>query len=276
MFHVVPAVVYTSCIHDPSSQGCLVKHDKAESSSRQYKTYIPASSLALFSTMASAPDDETIKARIIKHLNNDHLDSLVLYLEHYAHLSSFTARSAQLTSLSLNSLTISAAGATHTIPFPSGPLKSFSEVRPAVVAMDQSARSALSRSPITVKTYVPPTGIGLAFAIFATYNFITMTAPDQFYLPGTWLYETVYRHVPAFADFTYKAAPYVWWMIFLGHGVEAPTMMWPRLKKHNVPLGSALWWKWAGSQFFLDGMGTLTRFDKLVQAEEAKKAKASH
>lgn len=226
--------------------------------------------------MASKPDDEAIKARIIKHLNNDHQDSLVLYLEHYANLSSFAARSAQVTAITLSGLTISASGVTHVVPFPHGPLTSLAEVRPAVVAMDNTARTALARSPITVKTYVPPSGVGLVFAAFATYNLITMSAPDRFYLPGTLLYDNVYKYVPALAEFTYAAAPYVWWMIVAGHGVECPTMLLPRLRKHNVPVGSALWCKWVASQLITDGIGTIKRFDALVQAEEAKRAKASH
>lgn len=36
------------------------------------------------------------KTRIITHMNNDHQDSLVRYLEAYHNLSSFTARNAKI------------------------------------------------------------------------------------------------------------------------------------------------------------------------------------
>ena len=224
--------------------------------------------------MASKPDDDAIKARILKHLNSEHQDSLVLYLEHYLQLSSFSARNARLTSVDHSALTISASGATHVVPFPHGPLASLSELRPAVVAMDQEARTALGRSAVTVKTFVWPGLLGSLFALWVLHNAVTMWDPSH-YRPGSWMYEHVYGYWPWYASVCERNAWWVWWAIFGGHLAEWP--MWlPMLRRHNVPVGSGLWCGWLLSQFVLDGIFTIKRFEGLVRREEERKAKASH
>ncbi|KAL8626103.1 hypothetical protein Q9189_008215 [Teloschistes chrysophthalmus] len=101
--------------------------------------------------MEKGSQDEAAKARIIKHMNTDHQDSLIRYLEHFCHLSSFSAANAKLESLTLGSLSISSRlGRIHLIPI-QPPMASWSEARTRFAALDGEAVKGLGRSDITVK-----------------------------------------------------------------------------------------------------------------------------
>ncbi|KAI4281586.1 MAG: hypothetical protein L6R35_005614, partial [Caloplaca aegaea] len=108
--------------------------------------------------MTQSKEDEAAKERIIKHMNSDHQDSLVRYLEHYCHLSSFSARNAKLNNATLNSLSISTGrGKLHLVPIQPA-MAAWSEVRTRLAELDTQAVQGLGRSNITVKKYTRPTG----------------------------------------------------------------------------------------------------------------------
>ncbi|KAK3173077.1 hypothetical protein OEA41_006406 [Lepraria neglecta] len=97
--------------------------------------------------MSSQPtsQDAAAKHRIITHMNADHQDSLIRYLEYYAGLSSFSARNAQLTDITFDSLTIEYSHEqAHRIPI-KPPMTAWSEARPRVVEMDMVATRGLGR-----------------------------------------------------------------------------------------------------------------------------------
>jgi hypothetical protein len=93
-----------------------------------------------------ASKDAAMQQRIIKHLNNDHAESLSLYLRHYSRLSARAARGAIMTDISLSAMTFQTAdGNTHIILL-RPPMSSFAEARTRTVDMDRAARSALDIS----------------------------------------------------------------------------------------------------------------------------------
>jgi putative heme iron utilization protein len=58
--------------------------------------------------------DTAMAERIIKHMNNDHADSISLYLRHYSKLSASSARGAIMTDISLSAMTFETTdGETH-------------------------------------------------------------------------------------------------------------------------------------------------------------------
>ena len=221
-----------------------------------------------------ASKDAAAKQRIITHMNSDHQDSLVRYLEHFCHLSSFSARNAKLADITLDSLTILASNGTpHTIPIQPA-MTSWSEARPRVVAMDAEAVAGLNRSNITVKKFRGPKGfMGVVF-VAAAVTFVVFSKKSNFE-PGSILYDNVMKHVPNFNKFCHTIQPMLLYPMIALHSYEAYHMDQTRLEKHSIPRFSKLWWKWI-FMTFIGGVGLFKSFDSIVEEEEAKKAKAKH
>ncbi|KAK0280134.1 hypothetical protein LTR35_008285 [Friedmanniomyces endolithicus] len=222
----------------------------------------------------SEEKDNATKSRIITHLNNDHHDSLVRYLEHYTHLSPLRANSAYLTTLDLSSLTLTSGSGsskkTHHIPL-TPPMASYAETRARVVAMDREARLALNRSEITVKEFLPPTGVyGVLFAIitvvFLAYSQRWWFAPGQ-------LVEQLLG--PGFARFSYVMQPWVLGVMLFMHTTEMLYFVQYKLIRHSVNPGSRLFWLWTGTTF-VEGAGAFWRFNGLVRGKEEARAKKGH
>ena len=224
----------------------------------------------------SSSKDAIAKQRIITHMNADHQDSLVRYLEYYCHVSSYSARSARLEDISFNSLTLKSSpngGSIYTIPI-DPPMISWSEARERVVAMDAEAVAGLERSNITVKKYKRPKGFKALVFVAAACSFVVFSKRSNFQ-PGSLFYDAVLRHVPAFAEWCYKIQPMVIYPMIVIHSGEAAYMVQSRLDKHTVPRFSKLWWKWVLSTF-VEGFGAFVRFDQIVKGEDERRAKVKH
>lgn len=222
-----------------------------------------------------ASKDAAAKQRIITHMNNDHQDSLIRYLEHFHALSSFSARNARLTDITFSSLTIvsSEGGKPYRIHI-KPEMTSWSEARPRVVALDAEAVSGLNRSNITVKRYVPPYGFMTAIFIACACTFLAFSRRANFE-PRSLLYDLLLAYIPRFADFCWKIQPLLFLPMILLHTIEAQHMARTRLAKHSVPIISQLYWTWVASTF-VEGFGAFKRFDDVVKEEERKKANAKH
>jgi hypothetical protein len=87
-----------------------------------------------------AAKEAAAKERIIKHLNNDHQQSLSYYLQHFNSLSPWEASAPTLTDITFDALTFrTSSGGMSTIPlYP--PMASWSEARIRTVEMDLTAR----------------------------------------------------------------------------------------------------------------------------------------
>ncbi|MCJ1366412.1 hypothetical protein MMC16_005540 [Acarospora aff. strigata] len=218
--------------------------------------------------------DAEAQRRIISHMNKDHHDSVVRFLEHYAHVSTYSARNAKLTGITLNKLTIdSGNGSQHVISL-DPPLSSWPEARERMVTMDKVALQGLGRSHIAVKEYRWPTGFLALVFVLAAQTLATFWRRANF-LPGSLLYDSVLRHVPRYAKFCYDIQPYLFYLMLAIHVTEAVWMARTRLVRYNVPQFSILWWKWVSSTF-VEGVGAFKRFDQIVKEEVIKKEKAKH
>ena len=218
--------------------------------------------------------DVAAKQRIITHMNADHQDSLVRYLEHFCHLSSFSARNAKLRDISFKSLTlVSSNNTSHIIPI-EPPMTTWAEARERVIAMDAEAVKGLKRSSITVKKYIKPSGVWAVIFIAAALTFAAFSKRSNF-KSGSLLYDYLLQYAPGFAKWCYTIQPLLMFLMIPIHGGESIYMAAGRLKRHSVPKFSAVWWKWVSSTF-IEGFGAFIRFDTIIKEEERKTAKAKH
>ncbi|KUJ13593.1 uncharacterized protein LY89DRAFT_687627 [Mollisia scopiformis] len=219
--------------------------------------------------------DEAAKARIIKHMNADHADSVSYYLQHYCSLSPRAARGAALSDISLSAMTVRTVdNKTHTIPF-TPPMTSWAEARTRTVDMDRESRSALDVSSIRITSYEPPRkrfhifvfGICLfTFGVFAMRNKI---------VPGTWFYDVPLRYWPGGPEVFVWIARTIALPVVAIHLGEAYMMDTTRLRKHGVERGTSLWWMWVVS-CFIEGYGCHQRIDAAVKKKTKEAEQAKH
>lgn len=224
--------------------------------------------------MAETPQDEAAKARIIKHMNADHAESLSYYLQHFSNVYSGAAEGATITSISLSSMTLKTTeGPEYTIPF-NPPLKSWAEARERTVQMDKEARKALGISSIRITEYDPPrkpAQIILFGVLASTWAAILL---QRFVVPGTWFYDVALS--------VYPGGPEMFkWMVqkttipFVAiHCVESFVLDWTKLSKHGVARGTALWWKWIAS-CMVEGFACFQRINETI-AKKEKVAEKEH
>ncbi|OJD35947.1 integral membrane [Diplodia corticola] len=222
--------------------------------------------------MADAAREAAAKQRIVSHMNADHQDSVARYLEHYCNVSSFTARKARLTDMSLGSLTIEAGSRKFTIPL-EPPMQAWREARERVIQMDRDCLAGLGRSDITVKQYTRPRGAhAVIFVVCALTDVLVSRRANA--LPGSFIYTHVLSYSPGFASFVAQVQPVVLALMIGIHVVEASIMA-RRLQRHNVAQLSGLWWLWVAS-CFIEGFGALQRVDALVHQGRREKDKQKH
>ena len=225
-----------------------------------------------------ASQNAAAQTRIIKHMNADHQNSLIRYLRHYHHLSSFSARNATLTAIDLSTLTISTSPTpfsptTYRIPL-DPPLSSWADARPRLVIMDNEACSRLGCSPTTIKKYVPPHGFMILNFALCLWTYITFSRRTHF-IPGSLYHQVFFQHVPRFASFCYKIQQLVIYAMAAIHLAEVVYMERSRLRKHTVRTLSRVWWMWLLSDF-VEGWPATIRFNSTVKEEEEKRAKQKH
>ncbi|KAI1364513.1 hypothetical protein F5Y08DRAFT_306552 [Xylaria arbuscula] len=224
--------------------------------------------------MAAPPDP---RARIISHMNKEHDADLSRYLQAFNGLSSSQSSSAQLTDLSLDSLTIKSRSGVHTVPI-TPPMKSFADARVRLVDMAERAQAKLGLSDnIKITEFSGPRGSGLASFIGVGFYFLSAAALGLGLLrPGTSAWE--------FIDgvFPYRGAEGFAWLvrvIFVPvlaiHVTEAWWMAQSRLKKYGVETGSAVWCAWV-LETFVEGFPAFQRLDGMVAEERRRKDAAKH
>lgn len=211
-------------------------------------------------------------------MNEDHQDSLIRYLRHYNQISSFSARTATLSAVDLSALTISTCPtplATRTYQIPTNPpLNSWADARPRFVAMNNEACSGLGCSPITVKEYVPPSGLMLVNFSLCFWTLSTFCRRAHF-VPGSLYYAFLFQYIPSFSSFCYTIQPLVFYAMVAVHLAEIIYMERSRLRRHTVRMFNRVWWTWLLSDF-VEGWPATMRLDRLVKKEEEKQAKQKH
>ncbi|GAW14904.1 hypothetical protein ANO14919_043090 [Xylariales sp. No.14919] len=220
----------------------------------------------------AAPDPKT---RIMAHMNKEHGADLTRYLQAYNGLSSSAAAGAQLTDLTLDTLTIKSASGVHDVRI-SPPMKSFADARVRLVEMAERSQEKLGLSDVRVDRFIGARGAGLISFFGVTFYFVSAAALAAGLLdPGSAASAALDTYSP------YGAAGFAWLVkaIFIPvvaiHVTEAWWMANTRLAKYGVETGSALWFKWV-LQTFLEGVPAFLRFDGLVQEARKKKDAAKH
>jgi len=124
--------------------------------------------------------------------------------------------------------------------------------------MAKDSSNQLNRSPVTLKTYLPPKKpfhvftFGICLGIYVLYS-----RKNNLY-PGSTPYELVFKHVQKFTDFAIWAKPFVFYPVLGIHFVEAIVMAF-KLEKHSVPRFSGVWWAWTASTF-IEGFCAFQRY----------------
>ncbi|EWC48814.1 hypothetical protein DRE_00119 [Drechslerella stenobrocha 248] len=223
--------------------------------------------------------DAATRARILAHMNKDHVYDTKLYLVHrLAHPKSLLSPSSpsvvSLSDITTTDLTVSVDGAIHRIPI-SPPMASLSDARVRLVEMTQRAEAALGVSRDTVDieiTWLPPLPweLGLTLAmILATY---ILFVPSSL-LPGGVLREmTPLKDHPAVARWMYSAVPFGYWTLVTLHVGEAAYFAWGVLGRYwTVPGMSALTAGiWLGEVLVVGYLG-FYRWGKMIKRQKAKR-----
>ncbi|EME88207.1 uncharacterized protein MYCFIDRAFT_26770 [Pseudocercospora fijiensis CIRAD86] len=195
------------------------------------------------------------KSRIISHMNKDHSDSVI---------SSLRAYDGKMTDISLEDLTLSCHGKTYRIPL-NPRMSSYREARERVVELDKECRKALNQSDVTVKDFLPPTGL---YAL----EFLVISATFLAYGRRSWfakgqIVESVLG--PSFAAFSWSIQPWLIGSMLAIHTFEAFYFARNRLRKHSVNARSPIWWLFMAS-CFIEGQFLFRRFDAHVRVQRGK------
>jgi hypothetical protein len=219
--------------------------------------------------------DTAVAERIINHMNNDHADSIALYLRHYSKLSASSARGAAMTDISLSAMTFETTDSKIHIISLKPPIASFAEARTRSVDMDREARSALDISPIKLTSYLPPRKpahiIVFGLCVMAYVNFVT----KHMMVPGTFFYDKILPWWPGGPEAYLWTVDKVFYPMLAIHFTEAFLLDRTKLRKYGVERGSALWWKWMAS-VFIEGWGCWKRIDAEVGRKMKEAEKAQH
>ena len=141
----------------------------------------------------SAPSDDAVKARITRHMNADHSDSIADYAAFYCRLPANLARTAALTDLSLHRLTLTVTsphGAQSEVYIPlNPPMKSYSESRERMVAMANEAMEGLGRSRHKVTRWVAPGLVGGIVSVAVCFGYWAFWFGEREFAPGGFVRE---------------------------------------------------------------------------------------
>ncbi|CAG8035823.1 unnamed protein product [Penicillium salamii] len=248
-----------------------------------YKSQLLNLSLSLFLTIflsfflvscTSLSSDSTMSSKdfIIKHMNADHQDSLVLFLRAYCGITSSQAKSAKLEDINLTNLIITAHGTRYSAPI-EPPMKNYSEARSRMVAMHKESLRRLGRSDITLTEYRAPRGFPVVVFGLCLFFYVSCFQRSNL-LPGSFVYEYFgYKFVPDLAHFFYNIQPWFFPLVVGIHVFETVLLIVTQLRPLGVPVLSALWCKWVAS-CLVEGFDTFQRIKQIVQEEREKKGKS--
>ncbi|KAJ5206781.1 hypothetical protein N7491_002589 [Penicillium cf. griseofulvum] len=208
------------------------------------------------------------KEFIVKHMNADHQDSLILFLQAYCGITSTQAKNAQLEEISTSNLIITANRTRYSVPI-EPEMKNYSEARGRMVAMHKDSLKRLGRSEFTLTEYRAPRGIHAVIFGLCLLLYITCFLRSNLQ-PGSALYEYLgLQRIPWLPRFVYVIQPY----IVAIHVIETTALAVTMLKPLNVPVLSGLWCKWMAS-CSVEGYGSFARIKEIVKEQKAKNGKS--
>lgn len=220
------------------------------------------------------------KAFILSHMNEDHADSLALYLRHYAKVPAAPAYTARMEDITTRDMTISYVSGpkgarTHTAVKFEPPLASLSEAHIRLVQMSYAGSAAVGESPFRVRKFTWPTLAGWTSVIGVVFGVYTLLTPSLLARDGL-VTLTLFR-----GSTTIPALLREWRLPLLGamaaiHATEAASMYrlaWKHCPRRiNIFSQEAMgWvgWKWILS-CFVEGAWAFSRIQALIDQEKAK------
>ncbi|KAI1454099.1 hypothetical protein F4805DRAFT_333142 [Annulohypoxylon moriforme] len=210
--------------------------------------------------------NEPHKSRIIGHMNSDHGENIEEYLRAFNGVSASAARGAQITDMTLTTMTIKSASGTHSVAI-TPPLKTANDARVVLVDMAMEAMQKLGLSPIRIKSFRPPSGLGL-ITFAGVVSYFVCAATYSLVQPGTMAWDALDEYWPGGAEGYKWLVRAIFVPVMVIHVAEATWMARGRLRKHGVR-DSKVWLLWVLGTF-LEGLPAMRRFDRLVD-EEGKK-----
>ncbi|SZF03620.1 unnamed protein product [Blumeria hordei] len=221
---------------------------------------------------------EATKARIIKHMNADHADSLSLFLQFYSHLSPQAATGAKIIDISLNELKLQTSDQQIEMITIEPPMNTWTEVRTRMVEMDTLAREALDVSNIYITNYLPPKKL-IHKTVFGTclFTFVNFALAwrKSIIVSGTYYYDKILIWFPGGPEMFLKVANMITLPVIAIHLAEAYYLDRSRLRRHGIHRGTKVWYLWILS-CFVEGIGCFQRFDAEVRRKKDLAAKAKH
>lgn len=218
--------------------------------------------------MAGNDKSAAMKQRVITHMNADHQDSLSIFLEYYCKMPPQLAFNAQLDDITLSHLIIRSKAGRNIVPI-EPPMESWAQARERMVEMHHASYKGLGRSEVIISEYRPPTNLKHRFMFVALLASYVAFSSRKNFQEGSLLHRVLLKSFPQVERFCFTVAP-VYIIIIGALHVSETVWMAFRLKRHGVPTGSALWWKWLGT-CMIDGTFCLERFDGLIKEIEDKK-----
>ncbi|QIW97759.1 hypothetical protein AMS68_003277 [Peltaster fructicola] len=214
------------------------------------------------------------KNGIITHMNKDHSDSLIRYLEYYHKLSGWRAYNAKMTDIELDNLKVRASGQTYTIPF-HPPMNSFSEARHRLVDMDKLAALHLRKSDVTIKRFVPPYGLYAIGFVLTVGGFAVLSQRHLFEAGGVVEQLAGPQFGPRLAALLHHAQPRIFYGLIAVHIAEMFYFIRYKLVEHSVSIRAPQFWLWAIS-VLIEGIGAQARFKRTVELARIEKEKQRH
>jgi hypothetical protein len=206
-------------------------------------------------------------------MNSDHALSLRLYLAHYAHVPLPGTKTAQMLDITPEHMIITSAYGRHVVPL-EPPMKSLMEARERLVAMHNTCLTELGLSEVVLEHYVGPDRAwqwclsALCVLIFVTFPFREQLRPESGSVIA-WIW-SLGGALPGLARLAYSLQPLVLGVMVILHGGEAVWFASSKLPRYWVETGTWVWWCWV-LDCLLEGVGCLSRFDRVVGRLEAEK-----
>ncbi|KOS21719.1 hypothetical protein ESCO_001694 [Escovopsis weberi] len=236
-----------------------------------------------------SPADEERKARIISTVNRDHRRMLSHLLRRHTSLSSSAASPPSACALvdihlKYGVLIRAPSGKEYQISFddnddaddgsdsstPRGEA-SWADVEARIIAMGNAARAALGISDVHI-TRSPTFGL-LDWASYAfIFFFVGCVATLPYVRPGSGAWGAIDAVFPGGVGVYRSVVKAVTWPALAIHVAEALAFDRLRMRRHDVPRWSALWWKWE-INVFIQGYGAWKKIGAFVDEERKKQSK---
>lgn len=134
-------------------------------------------------------DPSVLKDRIIQHMNEDHHDALVYYLQFYANASPQEATSAYLVDINTDGMTITRVIEPNYTPQPVvipivPPMGSLKQARERLVAMTFESMEGLGRSRWRIESYPNISLPGFIYGALGVIIFTLVLFPNETLRPG--------------------------------------------------------------------------------------------